>query len=70
MLDTITILLFRWAFNHGGTILASVSAISGIYINNYYRLRFRLSHYGQIATYLPVCIIPAAMSFVLHSEVR
>ncbi|XP_031332146.1 transmembrane protein 126A isoform X2 [Photinus pyralis] len=57
-----------WPIKHGGTILASLSALSGIYINNYYRFKFKLLNYGRLSSYLPLCGLPAIMSFMSHTQ--
>lgn len=57
-----------WPIRYGGAILASFSAITGMYINNYYRTRFKLFQYGKISSYLPICVLPAVMSLTLHTE--
>ncbi|GJQ73068.1 hypothetical protein Trydic_g1698 [Trypoxylus dichotomus] len=57
-----------FAFRYGGAFLASLSAGAGIYINSYYRLKFRLHYYGRMSSYLPIVVLPAALSFLLHTE--
>lgn len=57
-----------WPIKYGSTILASFAAFAGIYMNNYYRMKLKLFHYGQVASYLPICIMPALTSYLLHIE--
>ncbi|KAF5302489.1 hypothetical protein FQR65_LT08579 [Abscondita terminalis] len=57
-----------WPIRFGGTILASLGALSGIYVNNHYRTRFKLLNYGRMSSYLPTCVIPAVMCLAFHTE--
>ncbi|CAH0558839.1 unnamed protein product [Brassicogethes aeneus] len=55
-------------FRYGSAILVSSTVLSGMYINNYYRYKFKLLYYGRASSYLPICVIPGALSFLLHTE--
>jgi hypothetical protein len=55
-------------YKFGRYFLATASALSGLYINNHYRNKFKLFHYGRLSTYLPLCFLPSAFSMVLHME--
>ncbi|RZC39401.1 DUF1370 domain containing protein [Asbolus verrucosus] len=56
------------AYRYGGGVLGVSSFIAGFFINNYYRNKFKLLHYGRASSYLPMCVIPAAFSAVTHME--
>jgi hypothetical protein len=60
----------RWPFHYGNGIIGACSALSGIYINSYFRSRLRLHTYGRLSSYLPVVALPAMMSALFHQQVQ
>lgn len=59
----------RAAFRYGMPCLGIASAATGIYLNNYFRRKYKLQAYGAVATYLPCCVIPTVMSVLFHVQV-
>ncbi|PNF15749.1 hypothetical protein B7P43_G11660 [Cryptotermes secundus] len=57
-----------WPLHYGYGILGACSALSGMYINNYFRSRLRLHTYGRVSSYLPVIALPALMSALFHQQ--
>ncbi|KRT83531.1 hypothetical protein AMK59_4662 [Oryctes borbonicus] len=57
-----------FAFRYGGAFLASISAATGIYINNHYRMKFKLHYYGRMSSYLPIVALPATLSLLFHTQ--
>ncbi|XP_017780560.1 PREDICTED: transmembrane protein 126A [Nicrophorus vespilloides] len=57
-----------FAFKYGACLLASSSAAAGIYMNSHYRMKFKLLHYGRVSSYMPIVLLPAALSLILHTE--
>lgn len=60
----------RWSLHYGYGILGACSALSGMYVNNYFRSRLRLHTYGRVSSYLPVVALPALMSALFHQQVK
>lgn len=58
-----------WSLIHGPSILGGAGAITGIYVNNFFRRKFRLANYGQFATYLPIVALPTIMTSLFHKTV-
>ncbi|XP_059472778.1 transmembrane protein 126A [Neocloeon triangulifer] len=56
-----------WSVNHSPTILASISALTAMYINNHYRKKMRLFNYGRLSSYLPTVVIPSMITAFGHS---
>ncbi|GFG36454.1 hypothetical protein Cfor_11477 [Coptotermes formosanus] len=57
-----------WPFRYGFGILSACSALSGLYINSYFRNRLRLHSYGRVSSYLPLVVLPSIMSALFHHE--
>lgn len=66
----IIILFDRFAYKYGSGFLASLAAVSGIYINNYYRRKFMLHSYGRVSSFLPIAVLPACLSLLSHIQVH
>lgn len=60
----------RWPLHYGHGILGACSALSGMYVNSYFRSRLRLHTYGRVSSYLPVVALPALMSALFHQQVK
>jgi len=60
---------YRWPFRYGFGILGACSALSGLYINSYFRNRLRLHSYGRVSSYLPLVVLPSIMSALFHHQV-
>lgn len=58
-----------WAINNGPVVLGASSAITSIYINNYFRRKLRLGLYGQFASYFPIIVIPTILTAAFHQMV-
>lgn len=52
---------------YSGQGLSILAAIGGIYINNHYRTKLRLSTYGRLSSYLPIVALPAITTGIVHS---
>lgn len=59
----------RAVFKYGIPSLGIASAATGIYLNSYFRRKYKLQAYGTISTYLPTCVIPTIMSMLFHMQV-
>ncbi|CAG9858654.1 unnamed protein product [Phyllotreta striolata] len=57
-----------WGFKYSRYLLAMSTTFSSMYINNYFRTKFRLLNYGRLSSYLPICVVPAAMSVLVHTD--
>ncbi|ENN72120.1 uncharacterized protein LOC109543438 [Dendroctonus ponderosae] len=57
-----------FAIRYGSYALGLSTLLSSVFLNNHFRRKFMLGHYGAFSTYIPVCILPAAVSLVLHTE--
>ncbi|XP_063243632.1 uncharacterized protein LOC134542945 [Bacillus rossius redtenbacheri] len=55
-----------WPFTYGLGALGGCTALSSIYINNYYRRRLKLQAFGRIASYFPTVMVPSMMTSFLH----
>lgn len=58
-----------WAINNGPVILGVSSALTGIYVSNYFRRKLRLGRYGQFASYFPIIILPTILTAAFHQIV-
>lgn len=47
-------------------MLGGLSAVTGAYINNYYRQKLKLANFGRLSTYLPIVVIPSIVSMIAH----
>ncbi|XP_050306459.1 uncharacterized protein LOC126743413 [Anthonomus grandis grandis] len=56
------------ALRYGPYILGTTALLSGIFYNNYFRKKFMLGHLGRLSTYLPISVVPATLTAVLHTE--
>ncbi|XP_012276547.1 uncharacterized protein LOC105697637 [Orussus abietinus] len=57
-----------WAFRYGIHILSGTTAMTGMYINKYYRQKLKLRTQGYVSSFLPTMIIPAAIGNFLYLE--
>lgn len=57
-----------WPFRYGMGCLAAASALSGIYINAYYRNKLHLQNFGRVSTYLPIVALPTIVSLFFHQQ--
>ncbi|XP_064615381.1 uncharacterized protein LOC135479467 [Liolophura sinensis] len=55
-----------WPFIHGASLLASFSALSGAVCNMYFREKFNVQKFGRASTFVPIIVIPAALSMITH----
>ncbi|XP_064214039.1 uncharacterized protein LOC657376 [Tribolium castaneum] len=55
-------------YKYGPYLLSAAGFFSGFFLNSYYRQKFKLLSYGRASTYLPMCFLPAAFSFLTHVE--
>nr|XP_023019201.1 uncharacterized protein LOC111508016 [Leptinotarsa decemlineata] len=58
-----------FGFKYGSFFLGGATMFVGIYINNFFRWKFKLMHYGRFVSYLPMAAIPASLTVLLHQEV-
>ncbi|KAJ8919120.1 hypothetical protein NQ315_012105 [Exocentrus adspersus] len=57
-----------FAYRYGAIFLGITSSITGVYLNSHFRKKLKLFHYGKIASYLPLCTIPAFAAYLLHQQ--
>lgn len=57
------------AITNGPVALGVSSALTGMYINNYFRRKLRLGLFGQFSSYLPIVIIPTIVTSMFHQMV-
>ncbi|XP_056638925.1 uncharacterized protein LOC130446588 [Diorhabda sublineata] len=55
-------------YKYGCGVLAAASIMSGIYMNSFFRGRFRLLNYGFMSSYLPISAVPATISMLSHQQ--
>ncbi|KAK9703176.1 Transmembrane protein 126 [Popillia japonica] len=55
-------------FQYGGTFLGCISAGVGIFLNNHFRRKYKLYDYGRLSSYLPIVVLPAALSLLFHTQ--
>lgn len=53
----------------GPTALGAINGLSGIIINNHYRKKLKLAHYGFLASVIPISIMPAVLTPLFHRHV-
>ncbi|KAG5875844.1 hypothetical protein JTB14_012964 [Gonioctena quinquepunctata] len=58
-----------FGYKYGSVLLGSATMLAGMYINGFFRMKFKLLHYGRVASYLPMAGIPGAMSFLFHQQI-
>lgn len=47
--------------------MGAFGAVSGIIINNHYRNKLKLGNYGRLSSYLPIVVLPAIGSSIVHT---
>ncbi|KAI4459736.1 hypothetical protein MML48_6g00004360 [Holotrichia oblita] len=57
-----------FVFRYGGTFLGCISAGVGIFLNSHFRKKYRLFDYGRLSSYLPIVVLPAALSLLFHTQ--
>ncbi|XP_022919821.2 uncharacterized protein [Onthophagus taurus] len=57
-----------FCYRKGVLLLTTFGGLAGIYINNYYRNKFRLRRIGAATTYIPIVALPATLSFLFHAQ--
>ncbi|KAJ8967842.1 hypothetical protein NQ317_005513 [Molorchus minor] len=57
-----------FAYKYGCFLLGGATVMSSMYINNYFRMKFKVLHYGRMSSYIPICLIPGTLVFILHQQ--
>lgn len=58
-----------WALKFAPHFIGGASALTGLYLNRYFRKRLSLQKYGFISTYLPNIAIPYMTTASVHQTV-
>lgn len=65
-----TILYFRWSLIFGRPILSGAAALTGLYINQRFRRKLKLRHYGLLPTMTGLVAGPTIATSLLYSQVQ
>ncbi|CAG9823258.1 unnamed protein product [Phaedon cochleariae] len=57
-----------FGYKYGTALLGAATMFTGMFINNFFRIKFKLLKYGWISSYLPMCIVPSTLSCLYHQQ--